>query len=1204
MAGTRKGTGDAPRGRSGSLDTNNENTVNQKNEPAEPKIGKSGTGKGIVDESQRGRRGRDRREVAEEKSRVEILEYYTVGGNRYKTVRLLSSSTGEANIILVERDGKKYVLKLYNYDPMNPPSHEVLDKAMEIAKNYNCFIEVYSHGKWKSPDGTGPELDYELMEYCEGGALEPGSYTGDEEEFTDVLFTMLYAVEKCGEAGILHRDIKPQNFLWADKEHTRLVLADFGIACLCPAGESREVPDTWTAIYAAPEFYVRVPGRRPTVDIKSDYYSVGMSLITLIKGEQQFEEMTEPALIRMKQENLLPVPENLGPHITTIVTALVEPRVSRRWTNEMVSKYLDGDLQPDEIPEIADKEIEITFNSARGEVAHSRAELARFMLLDQTLAKKYLYSGRVARWLEEADLTEDGVAIEEIVEKIYPKDQDAGLWAALYLLDPEMPFYGPETDFSLPEEKWDSSDTQEGIAEMIDVAPQYVDHVKGKNLYDFYYDDLLKKNSRLLMYLSAHGGDAIVKEAKKLLKDKVMPGEVLNIIKYRLDPTLPYTVGGGHSVETVSALIDALIDDHGYNADLTKKSFVYWLAARDAALAGKIKKVIADGGNQWDVIYALDPNMGYNFICDPENPERVFTPADIAESINKEIFEMGTINEADPEDVALSCELMSPYQLEAYLKSKGKYDEYIEWIENCKEEWEEDEDARVSGPFDIWFAIFRCIKGMGAQPFYIIKEGEEPVRSLEDLKRYSKKELYDAFHAPNSHLDAWIATFFQEDPFIEKKNKFDYEKLLEKYIEFIDTNIGGYAPAERYHEALGIVDNASRKVKTGTIAKPLVSYVFLPIILLLLACAAAFCFCDGGIPAFNPITGHFWQTAVMISAVLIVGLFVYDIDWSFSGKVFGGFAVSVAITFGLKLLFGFLAPWLVWILLALIVLVAITAFTFTKSIRASKPVQANDEPDVKNPEYQFRELEALHYAFKDYEEPFNSTVAYYAPRHREYYNSVTKTGLVGGLYLVGVSAVLFFYTFILNPGLRGEKSFGYSAANPLIEYKGKWTGSFDEKNKAVLSIDSVTGLTVDSATLKIAGKVIALNGKCKKMDSDRMAIELYNMNPSDSMSTYYGEYLLDATKEDAGLKLTGNFIPSKPDKKGEIIPSALVFRQVTDEELEQIEKEAVKESKPKRKSASSKKTEKKSESTGQESSAAGLWKDTMGEEAPAQNSEE
>ncbi len=1203
MAGTRKGAGDAHRGRSGNIENNNDSTVNP-DDASEPKIGKSGTGKGVVDESQRGRRGRARRDIAEEKSRVEVLEYYTVGGKRYKTIRLLSSSTGEANIILVERDGKKYVLKLYNYDPVNPPSHEVLDKVMELSKSYNCIIEIYSHGKWKSPDGTGPELDYELMEYCEGGALEPGSYTGKEEEFSDVMFDMLIAVNDCNHAGILHRDIKPQNFLWADKEHTRLVLADFGIACICPEGESREVPDTWTAIYAAPEFYVRVPGKRPSVDIKSDYYSVGMSLITLIKGEKQFEEMTEPALIHMKQENQLPIPEDVEAPIQTIITGLVEPRMSRRWTYQTVQKYVNGELQPDEIPETTNKEIEITFNSARGEVAHSRAELAYYMLHDQVLGKKYLYSGRVTRWLEEADLTEDAVAIEEIVEKLYPKDQEAGLWAALYLLDPEMPFYGPETDFSLPEEKWDNSDTQEGIAEMIDVSPQYVDHVKGKNLYDFYIDDIEQKNSRLLMYLSAHGADAIVKEAKKLLKNKVYPSEVLDIIKYRLDPTLPYFVGSGHNVETINELIDALVDDMGYNADLTKKSFVYWLAARDAALAGKIKKIIDDGGDKWDVIYALDPNMGYNFICDPENPERVFTPAEVAEYMNKEIFEQGTINESDPEDVAISCELMSPYQLNSYLKSKGKYEEVIDWIEECKEDWEQDDVARLSGPFDIWFAIFRCIKGMGAQPFYIIKEGDEPVRSLEDLKRYSKKELYDAFHAPNSHLDAWIATFFQEDPFIRKYEQFDYEKLLEKYIEFIDTNIGGYAPADRYHEALGIVDKASRKVKNGSIAKPILTYVLLPIILLLLAGAAAFCFCDGGIPGFNPITGHFWQTSVMISVVLILGLFVNDVDWGFFGKIFGGFAASVAITFGLKLLFGFLAPWLVWILLAIIVYVAVISLAFVKSIRVSKPIKNDGEPDLKNPGYQFRELEALHYAFKDYEEPFNSTVAYYAPLHKEYYNSITKTGLIGGIYLVIVSAVLFFYTFILNPGLRGEKSFGYSAANPLIEYKGKWTGTFDEKNKAILSIDSVTGLTVDSASLKIGGKIVALSGRCKKTDSDRMAIELYNMNAADSMSSYYGEYLLDGTKEDAGLKLTGNFIPTKPNKKGEIIPSALIFRQVTDEELEQIEKDAVKESKPKRKSASSKKTSQKTESTEPETSAAGLWKDTMGDDAPAQNSEE
>ena len=79
--------------------------------------------------------------------------------------------------------------------------------------------------------------------------------------------------------------INPGNFFFTDESQTSLVLGDFGIAVKCPQNGSCRVDTARTPIYAAPEFYTHVPGERPEIDIKSDYYSLGITLLSIWMGE-------------------------------------------------------------------------------------------------------------------------------------------------------------------------------------------------------------------------------------------------------------------------------------------------------------------------------------------------------------------------------------------------------------------------------------------------------------------------------------------------------------------------------------------------------------------------------------------------------------------------------------------------------------------------------------------------------------------------------------------------------------------------------------------------------------------------------------------------------------------------------------------------------------------------------------------------------
>ena len=77
---------------------------------------------------------------------------------------------------------------------------------------------------------------YLVMEWCKGGDLMKYVYKCKHfsEKVASCLFQqMLLAVQHCHENGVVHRDLKPDNFLFASTEgRTHLKIADFGLSTI------------------------------------------------------------------------------------------------------------------------------------------------------------------------------------------------------------------------------------------------------------------------------------------------------------------------------------------------------------------------------------------------------------------------------------------------------------------------------------------------------------------------------------------------------------------------------------------------------------------------------------------------------------------------------------------------------------------------------------------------------------------------------------------------------------------------------------------------------------------------------------------------------------------------------------------------------------------------------------------------------------
>ncbi|HSR98646.1 MAG TPA: serine/threonine-protein kinase, partial [Kofleriaceae bacterium] len=128
------------------------------------------------------------------------------------------------------------------------------------------------------------------------------------------------AIGAAHERGIIHRDLKPENiFVVRDPEVTggeRTKVLDFGIAKL--AGNIGRQHRTNTAVvmgtprYMSPE---QCRGGGTPVDQRSDIYSLGCVLYTLVVGHPPFDTMATGVLIMQHMSDPPPRPSSSAPNV-------------------------------------------------------------------------------------------------------------------------------------------------------------------------------------------------------------------------------------------------------------------------------------------------------------------------------------------------------------------------------------------------------------------------------------------------------------------------------------------------------------------------------------------------------------------------------------------------------------------------------------------------------------------------------------------------------------------------------------------------------------------------------------------------------------------------------------------------------------------------------------------------------------------------
>ncbi|WP_030861163.1 serine/threonine-protein kinase [Streptomyces sp. NRRL S-37] len=185
-----------------------------------------------------------------------------------------------------------------------------------------------------------PWIVMELVQGRSLGAVLQEEGTLSAREAARVGLEVLGALEAAHAAGILHRDVKPDNVLLG--RYDRVVLTDFGIAQI--EGETN-LTDTGGFVgspeYIAPE---RVLGQRPGP--ASDLWSLGVVLYAATEGVSPFRRSNTPATLQSVLNATPAPPASAQGPLAEIITALLQKDPARRPDAARVRAALEAAANP------------------------------------------------------------------------------------------------------------------------------------------------------------------------------------------------------------------------------------------------------------------------------------------------------------------------------------------------------------------------------------------------------------------------------------------------------------------------------------------------------------------------------------------------------------------------------------------------------------------------------------------------------------------------------------------------------------------------------------------------------------------------------------------------------------------------------------------------------------------------------------------
>lgn len=192
--------------------------------------------------------------------------------------------------------------------------------------------------------GQDGEMAYLVMEYLPGITLR--ELLREQRRLTvpqtiSIMDAALSGLAAAHRAGIVHRDVKPENILLA--EDGRIKIGDFGLARATTANTASGAQLLGTIAYLAPELVTR-----GTADARSDIYALGILLYEMLVGEQPYQGEQPMQIAYQHATDSVPRPSVKNPGVPEALDELV------LWSTER-----DPDDRPSDAREMLERLREI-----------------------------------------------------------------------------------------------------------------------------------------------------------------------------------------------------------------------------------------------------------------------------------------------------------------------------------------------------------------------------------------------------------------------------------------------------------------------------------------------------------------------------------------------------------------------------------------------------------------------------------------------------------------------------------------------------------------------------------------------------------------------------------------------------------------------------------------------------------------------------
>ena len=251
--------------------------------------------------------------------RYELLEKIAEGGMArvYRARDLVLKRTVAVKVLKDQMTGDAAFIRRFEREAQSA-----------AALSHSHIVNIYDVGE---QDGTY----FMVMEYVEGDNLK--AYIRQKgrlpvQEAIQIARQIAEALEQAHAAGMVHRDIKPQNILFSPSGKVKVT--DFGIAI---AGDGMTVT-VGDEIIGSVQYISPEQARGEIACKQSDLYSLGIVLYEMVTGKEPFSG-DNPVALAMKhiQEKIVP-PRRLAPDIPEALELVILKAVQK----DMADRYANA----------------------------------------------------------------------------------------------------------------------------------------------------------------------------------------------------------------------------------------------------------------------------------------------------------------------------------------------------------------------------------------------------------------------------------------------------------------------------------------------------------------------------------------------------------------------------------------------------------------------------------------------------------------------------------------------------------------------------------------------------------------------------------------------------------------------------------------------------------------------------------------------